>query len=354
MELPSEGTSASEREGPAATAGDPVDGKDSSSERVCCGIRRSRLWGALMWSTYINLFVCLPRLIILPGLFINIVRGPVYGFFVHPLWALLYCIFTAFLVLSRDNPAERVLADPFGIAIALEPRCGRLLEALRQADVVVAVSRKTAAILTLVWIFVDFIFTVLTLGISLGFSLIVFTETDGLITTGFYAEYAVLMVGIIFCGVSVLCEIITLCSAMLFLCSGCGHAPSGAELNRSHPSASPSGQEQLATSDRHLGVIGADTEIHDDSDGGVAIETSLLCQKINACSVYYILAVSITSIVFLSFCIHDSLRGEYYQSEADADYELCDGLVPIRCALPFPSSYWLKEDLTTSTGYKVS
>ena len=36
-----------------------------------------------------------------------------------------------------------------------------------------------------------------------------------------------------------------------------------------------------------------------------------------------------------------------------SNFNNCDPMVPLACSLPFPSSYWLQSDSTTSTGYKV-
>lgn len=302
----------------------------------CCSVRGEALWNMAMWATYFNLFCCLPRLIILPGMFINIVRGPLYGFFVHPLWALVYCSCTLVLVMCKDDPQADALIDPFQFVAWLTNRVGGSTALHRVRDCV-SVGRRRAAVLNMVWILLDWVLTALTFGISLGFLLLVFTEWDGEVTSGFNAEYAVIVVGIVFCGMSLLSEIVIFASLGLFVCSTCCQPTSPTDSN---PDSAEAGRPEAgeAAVEKSHGLDQAPDAI----------------KAMNGLSVYFICAVSIASCVLLSFCIHDSLRGQYYHHDTDADYGTCDGLVPIRCALPFPSSFWLEAGHSTGTGYKVT
>lgn len=333
---------------PAPGSSSDAHGEDLS----CCAARRSRLWRTVIWSSYFNLFVCLPRMIILPGMFINIVRGPVYGFFLHPLWAMLYCAASLVLVLSKDDPLERVLMDPCGIFDLLEQRCGVVSTVLLVAQEAVTTTRKRAVVLNLIWTVIDWILTVLTFGVSLGFCLIVFTETDGLVTSGFQGEYAVLLVGVIFCAMSVACESVMITSMVMFLCTTIGPAP--AERVRDIAPQTDKSPGGAALENDATGISEQLVQQENESVNSEDLKLKDLGKSINSCAVYFVVAILISTIILLSFCIHDSIRGKYYQSESSAEYESCDGLVPIRCALPFPSSFWLEEDTGSATGYKVS
>jgi len=60
------------------------------------------------------------------------------------------------------------------------------------------------------------------------------------------------------------------------------------------------------------------------------------------------------ALVFTSMALHDHLASISYRTPKHATFSDCDDMVPKACALPYPSSKWLKPDANTATGFRLS
>lgn len=316
VELASVSTSGADvEEGPL---GDSHEGeveerdREGAEEPRCCSLQRSRIWSLMLWSVHVNLYLGALRFLMLPGVFINIVRGPVYSFFVHPLWALVYGTAVALLIAARDEQTEVVVERPFKAdGNSLEKTLTNIADTL---ELHATLSRRRAVWINLVWAFFDIVLSVLTFGLCLGIDLYVFTEVDGIVDASFRVEFAALMAGAVASGISVISQLFGFVLMVLFLCAA----------------------------DKAVRARGAPIDIHD------------YLKRVNTISILLIFGMLVASIILLSICIHDAIRGKFYHSEYDAVYSSCDPLVPLRCALPFPSSFWQEDDPLSPSGYKVS
>ena len=153
------------------------------------------------------------------------------------------------------------------------------------------------------WSFFDIILSSLSLIIT-GLVLFgVFTEADGSVNDSWKSTYILGVIECMFCAVSIICRLWIMVG---YTC--CGNA-------------------------RSVGVAGEDV-----------YRTLCLCMSVLG---------SLLAVIFLSMCLHNFLKSEYYYTSDGSDYG-CDPMVSKACLLPYPSSHYLEQDSSTHTGYRVS
>jgi hypothetical protein len=244
-------------------------------------------------------FLSFPKLIILPISLLQQVGGPRFIFFLWPLWSLFsYLSFALYFASYPENP--KILSSHISNAKILS-----YMDKLRASS--------TVSIRFLVaWSFFDLVLTILSLFFTSLFLIGVFTEADGTINDSWKSTYITGVVECIFCGVSIFCRLSIIVG---YTCSQ-GKRPEG---------EGDSGKNEERTKQDVLYRT-------------ICFITS---------SVFIFL-----SIIFLSICLHNFLKTEYYYT-SDGGNEGCDPMVDKACLLPYPSSHFLVNDSSTATGYRV-
>mmetsp|Transcript_25216 Transcript_25216/g.37160 ORF Transcript_25216/g.37160 Transcript_25216/m.37160 type:complete len:618 (-) Transcript_25216:1416-3269(-) len=237
------------------------------------------------------------KLLIMPLLILWSVGSPKYIFFIWPLWGLFNFGVYGLYFLSEDMDESIYEKYPEWLQhIANTTRCSKL------------VARR----ILIVWSCGDIFLSVLCFTVAFVMMNLIFVDSDGTLCEGWRQEYVAGVIQLFFCTLSVVCRVSMLAS----LPCGCTVAPT----------------------DRN------DTKRDALLQYCVAL-SPIMCGLCIFCVVL--------SVVFLSVTLHDFLKSEFYYTHDGGD-KGCDPMVPQVCALPYPSSHFLRPDPSTQTGFRVA
>ncbi len=223
----------------------------------------------------------------------------ILAWFAIPLWALLHATIVLIFSCSRTGDDDHVFVkSPF-----------KIWDNVSDVFNFVRTKRVVGTICLLTWTILDVFINILVFAISVGLYAYVFTDADGIIEKCWAEESASMIASAVFTGISFLCDVVIVIGLITLLCKNYGKA------------------------EEKCGIVMTEND-----------------KRCNSATAGLQVCLWIAAFICLSACLHDYIRSAEYVS---VQYSGCDPMVSKRCLMPFPSSYWLRDDPSTITGYRV-
>ena len=293
------------------------------------------------------------KVILFPVQLYIMIGGPLFAFFIWPLWVLINSLVMGGVFWARDVDTAPCLSTAMSWNWRLmseehEEQITRSevertvtsrteLSGNQDDEGVCNIRRHAVALILVIWSTVDILLTILSAICCALLVFITFTDADGSVAEGWLSGYIMLITAGVGCLISISFRI-----AMIIYC-----------VRFRYRNTMRLGYEQYELANNNSIAV---PELFTSK-----LPLSLTMNKVRCCFFGFFTATLLVAFVIGSFAFHDFLRIQYYFPDdvgsslhGDTSDDRCDPMDPLLCLLPFPSSFYLDTSTTSSTGYIIN